>query len=237
MLTPEQEWTLVACGLIAHADDQLEFGEWDHILRLIDANVDEEQVQVWLDLLGDRPALERRFSELEPLLPIVAEQLLERSWQMALADGAGSELEAMVHDRIAEKLGVDPDEAQRLREEWTRKAAKRAELIVSFAAALAHLDGQLDSAEAAQFDSLLERMPIPVARRLEFSMLLHAPPALDSLGSRLAALGEDERESVLYQLAPLVQASHRGERERGAFFELAMQAAIPRERAERLLLG
>jgi hypothetical protein len=33
MLTPEQEWTLVACGLIAHADDELEFGEWDQILR------------------------------------------------------------------------------------------------------------------------------------------------------------------------------------------------------------
>ena len=48
MLTPEQEWTLVACGMIAHADDMLEFGEWDQILRLVDASVDDEQMQPWL---------------------------------------------------------------------------------------------------------------------------------------------------------------------------------------------
>ena len=85
MLTPEQEWILVACGMIAHADDMLEFGEWDQILRLIDANVDAEQLQPWLDLLADRPALERRFAELEPPLPFFAEELLEHAWRMALA--------------------------------------------------------------------------------------------------------------------------------------------------------
>ena len=70
MLTPEQEWTLVACGLIAHADDELEFGEWDQILRLIDAAVDDEEMQPWLDLLGDRPAL-------EPLAELIREAALD----------------------------------------------------------------------------------------------------------------------------------------------------------------
>ena len=235
MLTPEQEWTLVACGMIAHADDMLEFGEWDQILRLIDANVDDSQMQPWLDMLGDRPALERRFAELPPPLPFVCEQLLEQAWRMALADGSGSEVEAAVHDRIAEKFGVSAEQAQEWRDRWTKQAAVRAELVIAFAAALANLDGRMDSAEAVQFDSLLERMPIPVSRRLELSGLLYEPPKLAELGARLAALEIDAREAVLYEIAPLVQASHSGDRERAVFFELASLAAVPDDRAQQLL--
>ncbi|PRP97656.1 Tellurite resistance protein TerB [Enhygromyxa salina] len=235
MLTPEQEWTLVACGMIAHADDMLEFGEWDQILRLIDTNVDDEQMQPWLDMLGDRPTLERRFAELEPPLPHFAEELLEQAWRMALADGSGSEVEAAVHDRIAEKIGVSPDQAQSWRDRWTAEAATRAELVVGFAAALANLDGRMDSAEAAQFDSLLERMPVSVSRRVELSMLLYSPPKLEALGGRLVGLERDAREAVLYEVAPLVQASERGDREREVFFELAELAAVSPERARELL--
>ena len=235
MLTPEQEWTLVACGMIAHADDELEFGEWDQILRLIDTTVEDEQVQPWLDVLGDRPALERRFAELEPPLPFVCEQLLEQAWRMALADGSGSEVEAAVHDRIAEKFGISTEQAQTWREQWTADAATRAELVVSFAAALANLDGRMDSAEAVQFDSLLERMPLTVSRRLELANLLYAPPKIEELGTKLAALAAEAREAVLYDIAPLVQASHSGDREREVFLELASLAAVPPDRAQQLL--
>jgi hypothetical protein len=235
MLTPEQEWILVACGMIAHADDMLEFGEWDQILRLIDANVDDAELSPWLDMLGDRPALERRFAELAPPLPYFNEQLLEHAWRMALADGSGSEVEAAVHDRIAEKIGVDLDEVQKWRDRWTAEAGVRAELVVGFAAALANLDGRMDSEEAVQFDSLLERMPVSVGRRLELAIMLYAPPKLDDLGRRLAGLSAEAREAVLYEIAPLVQASHSGERERDVFLRLAEMAALPRESALSLL--
>jgi tellurite resistance protein len=234
-LSLEQEWTLVACGLIAHADDMLEFGEWDQILRLIDASVEDQDMQPWLDMLGDRPALERRFSELEPPLPFYAEELLEQAWRMALADGSSSEVEAAVHDRIAEKVGVDAEQAAALRQRWSVAAGIRAELVVGFAAALANLDGRMDSAEAAQFDSLLERMPVSVARRVELSALLYMPPKLEVLGERLAALGREQAGTVLQEIAPLVQASARGDREREVFLTLAERAAVPRERAEALL--
>lgn len=234
-LTPEQEWTLVACGLIAHADDMLEFGEWEQILRLIDASVDDDGLQPWLDMLGDRRALERRFAELAPPLPFFTDELLERAWQMALADGTGTEVEAEVHDRIADKLGVATERAAELRQRWTRIAGERAEMVVAFAAALANLDGRMDSAEAAQFDSLLDRMPVTVARRVELATLLYAPPDLAELGLRLAGLGEDAGEAVLQEIAVLVDASSDGTRERAVFLELAERAAIPRERAERML--
>ena len=91
--------------------------------------------------------------------------------------------------------------------------------------------------EAVQFDSLLDRMPIALARRLELSALLYEPPKLEELGARLAALDPEARESVLYEIAPLVQASHSGERERAVFHELASLAAVPPERAKELLEG
>ena len=36
-LTPEQEWILVACGLIAHADGEIKPGERDLILAMLAA--------------------------------------------------------------------------------------------------------------------------------------------------------------------------------------------------------
>ena len=78
-------------------------------------------------------------------------------------------------------------------------------------------------------------MPVSVARRVELAALLYAPPDLAELGRRLGGLGEDARETVLQEIAVLVDASSDGTRERAVFFELAERAAIPRERAERML--
>ncbi len=236
-LTPEQEWVLVGCGLIAHADDILEVGEWDQILRIVDARLADDEAERWLDLLMDRAALEKRFAELPPPLPTFSEELLDHCWRMALADGNGSEVEAAVHDRIADKLGVDGDQAAQLRETWTRKAADRAEIVVSFAAAMANLDGQLDSAEAVAFDSLVERLPLPVHRRVDLAGILYAAPGLDEVADKLRQMAIGDREAVLFELAPLVNASARGERERKAYLELAGLAAVPRDRAEKLLEG
>jgi hypothetical protein len=74
-----------------------------------------------------------------------------------------------------------------------------------------------------------------VGRRIELQMMLYMPPKLDELGQRLAELEPDARESVLYEIAPLVLASERGDRERQVFFELAELAAVPRDRAASLL--
>lgn len=234
-LTPEQEWTLVACGLIAHADEIIEVGEWDQTLRLLDERLDPEDEKRWLDLLADRAALEQRFSSLQPPPPAFNEPLLEQCWRMALADGTGSPVEAEVHDHIAERLGVTPDQAASWREEWTRNGERRAELVLGFAAIMANADGRLDSAEAAQYDTLLERLPISIGRRVELSGKVLDPPALDDVVAGLVELSPRERAAALRDLAPLVNASARGQRERDAFLDLAERIAVPREDAARLL--
>ena len=58
-LSPEQEWTIVACGLVAHADGILEVGEWDQVLYLLDERLDNEESQAWLELLAERRARRR----------------------------------------------------------------------------------------------------------------------------------------------------------------------------------
>ncbi|MCA9681705.1 MAG: hypothetical protein KC457_05885, partial [Myxococcales bacterium] len=80
-----------------------------------------------------------------------------------------------------------------------------------------------------------ERMPVPVARRVELSALLYMPPKLEELGERLAALGREGADAVLQEIGPLVQASARGDEEREVFMRLALSAGVPAERAAALL--
>lgn len=234
-LTPEQEWTLVGCGLIAHADEILDIGEWDEVLRYVGATLSEADQQVWMEVLSNQEQLEQRFGELSPLPSSKAEELLRRCWQMALADGTGSDIEATVHDRIARRLGVDLDHVARMREQWTLQAHARAELTVSLAAMFVNLDGHLDFHEAIHFDNLLERLPIPVGRRVELSELLHTPPTFDALVDRLLALDTGERMRALHSLVPLLRASRRGGRERELFFQLSRKVLGPQGEVERLL--
>lgn len=234
-LTPEQEWTLVGCGLVAHADEILDIGEWDEVLRYVGSTLSDADQQVWMEILSDQSLLEQRFSELDPLPERDCEALLRRAWQMALADGVGTDVEATVHDRIARKLGVELDRVARWRETWTRQAHARAELTVSLAAMFVNLDGHLDFHEAIHFDNLLERLPIPMGRRVELSELLHSPPTFDALVERLMMLDTAERIRALHSLVPLLRASRRGGRERELFFSLSRRVLGNQAAGEKLL--
>ena len=92
-LTPEQEWIIAACGLIAHADGDLSPGESDQMLAMLDERLTPDEHQRWATLLVDGPALTRAFAELPPPLPAFTEPLLEKAWTMALADGHASDAE------------------------------------------------------------------------------------------------------------------------------------------------
>lgn len=235
-LTPEQEWILVACGLIAHADGELKDGECDLILAMLDDRLPESEHTRWLDLLADHEVLRRTFAELPPPLPAFTEQTLERAWSMALADGEGSAAEVVVMEEIAAQLGVTAHELTGWRRQWSERAAELAEHIAAFAAVLIHCDGVLDQDEAAQYRALLERLPLAPGRRAALAdQNLLCAPQLDHVGAHLAALPRDRRLSVLRAIAPLVPASSRPELGREFFLDLASFAAVPRDQALRLL--
>lgn len=235
-VTPEQEWIIAVCGLIAHADGELSPGESDHVLAMLDERLTPDEHARWVRLLGDHDALTAAFAELAPPLPAFAEPLLEKAWMMVLADGDASATELRMLERIAADIGIDADELGGWRARWTAHAAEFAEHIVAFAAVLIHHDGTIDPAEAEQFRGLVGRLPLAPARREALiAAYLAAPPSVDRLGARLAALPRDGRLTVLRALAPLVAASSRADLGRAFFLDLARAAAIPEARARLLL--
>ena len=234
-LSPEQEWTLAACGLIAHADGIIEVGEWDRVLWMLDERIGDDDASEWTDLLEDRDRLGAHLEGLAPPPPLFSEAILEKAWRMALADGAGSEHEAAVHDDLAKRLGVSADEVGRLRAQWLEQAQRRSELVAGFAAVVANLDGRLDPAEAAELDALLERLPVAEGRRPALEAMRDQPPSLDEIVGALLGTDAEERRIALQAIVPLLRASARGDRERELFLDVATRLAIPRGEAERML--
>lgn len=234
-LSLEQEWVIFGCGIIAHADDILEVDEWDRILRLVDVSLPDAEVAELLDLLADRVELEKKFALLEPPPSASHRTILFNCWRMALADGEGSAIEADTYDLIAKRLGVDETVAATWRRDWTERASDQAEVVVSFAAVVANLDGRTDVAEAVEFDSLLERMPLPLGKRGDLSTLIYNPPELDALVERLVTFSDEDKEAVFFELAPLVSGPSRGDRERAVYLDLADRVAVSRVRAEAML--
>lgn len=234
-LSPEQEWVIFGCGIMAHADDILEVGEWDRILRLVDASIPDDEASTLLDVLADRATLEKRFAALDTPPAECHRTVLFQCWRMALADGDGSAIEADTHDLIAKRLGVDEATAANWRDDWTKRASEQAEVVVSFAAVVANLDGRTGVAEAVEFDSLLERMPLSLGKRGDLSTLIYNPPELEALVERLATFSDEDKEAVFFELAPLVSGPSRGDRERAVYLDLADRVAVSRDRAEALL--
>jgi len=234
-MTPEQEWLLVGCGLIAHADEVLHLGEWESALRLIDYAISEPERERWRAIFADIDELEDHFVRLPPLAADRRHAILHRCWKMALVDGGASDIEETVHDRLARRLGITDQQVAAWREAWTQEAYDYAEMVAGLAAAFVNLDGELGIQEAIRFEQLLERLPLPIGRRLELPHLLHRPPALDPLTERLAALNLDDRLAALAVLVPLLGASERGGRERDAYYEIAARLRIEREAADRLI--
>ena len=237
-LMPEQEWILVACGLIAHADGDLKDGESDLILAMLEEQLPEDEHRRWLELLRDLDGLRATFRELPPPLPAFTEQTLEKAWAMALADGDASPSEVAVMEEIAGQLGVNARELAGWRRQWTEQAADLGEHIAAFAAVMIHHDGVLDTDEIAQYRALLDRLPLAPERRNTLAAeYLAAAPKLNHVGARLAALPRERRLAVLRAIGPLVSASSHADLGRDFFLELATIAAVPREQALRLLFA
>lgn len=234
-LTPEQEWTLVACGLVAHADGVLKEGECDQVLAMVDERLSAADQEHWVALLASREALLAHVDELPPILPLFHEALLERAWAMVLADGEIGESERQVVDEIAKMLGADLEDLKGWIEAWTREAVALAEHKAAFAALLIHRDGTIDDAEAIRFNALVDQMPVSAAQREGMRAFLDNPPTLDHVGARLAALPREKRVEILRAIAPLVAASQNEAVGREFFLDLCGQAGIDPAAAERML--
>ncbi len=234
-LSLEEEWTVVASGLIAHADEILERGEWDTILSFLGDSLSVEERETWLEVLADQGLLEDRYAALVDPPAEFVDELLRRCWRVALADGEGSDIEESVHDRIAMRLDADLDRVDALRRKWTSDAEAKAAATLALAAVFVNLDGVLDFHEAVHFDELLGRSPVPIGRRVELAALLNDPPSVDDVVAQLNQLTLGERLEALGELVPLVRASLRKQEEQAAFVNVMTRAGVQGEAAEKLI--
>ncbi len=234
-LSPEQEWTLVACGLMAHADGIVEVGEWEQVLWMLDERIDDGSAQTWLDRLSDAAALREHMTTVPVPPPFLSEGILEKAWRMGLADGRGSEAEVAVHNDLANALGVSAEEASQWRSQWTEAAAARSELIAGFAALIAQADGEVSQSERAGFEDLLARLPLAAGTRGAMSNLIDEPPEMMMLVGGFTALAPEERRIAMLGLVPIVRADDRGDAAQEAFLDLAEAVAIGRDDAQRML--
>ncbi|MCB9755566.1 MAG: hypothetical protein H6713_37020 [Myxococcales bacterium] len=234
-LSLEEEWTVVASGLIAHADEILERGEWDTVLGFLGDSLEPTERETWLEVLSDQGLLEERYAQLSDPPAAFRNELMRRCWRVALADGEGSDIEESVHDRIALRLELDLERVAELRVKWTREAEAKAAATLALAAVFVNLDGHLDFHEAVHFDELLGRSPVPIGRRVELAALLNDPPSVDDVVAQLNQLTLDERLEALGELVPLVRASLRKQEEQAAFVNVMARAGVQGEAAERLI--
>ncbi len=233
-LSPEQEWTLLACGLMAHADGILETQEWGQVLWMLDERIEPGDSKTWVARLADVDAL-RAHAKATPIPPpFLCEDILSKAWRMGLAGGGGSEREVAMHDELATMLGEDAASVLAWRQTWTQDAAARAELIAGFAAIIARADGEVTDAERTSFQSLLNRLPLAAGTQGAMTNLLDEPPEMMMLIGGFAALRPEERRIAMLELVPVVKADDHDEGPK-AFLQLAEAIAIDPGEAQRML--
>jgi tellurite resistance protein len=234
-LSPEQEWTLTACGLVAHADGILEAGEWDQVLWMLDERLGAAEATEWVGWLSDEATLRARMKGMSPPAPLFTETILDKAWRMALADGEASEAERTVHDEIAGILGATPPELDAWRTQWLTRAQRRSEIVAGFAAVLAASDGVTEPMERTRYAELLDRLPLGPGRREAMETQLDAPPDIEALIGQTLGLDPEDRGLALMAIVPMVRAAGTGTVERALYLDLAERVAIDPDQAERWL--
>ncbi|MBK8266131.1 MAG: TerB family tellurite resistance protein [Nannocystis sp.] len=228
-LTPEQEWTLVGCGLLALADRVLTGSEASRLLLLVSAYLDADEQDEWMDKLTDHQALTDHFEKMSPPPAEEHQALLERVWTIALADGEASMTEIRAFDQVGARLGLAADQLSVLRKKWTYQAMEAAELAVGFLALLLHRGGPPSEHDITRYDATLARLPLGKVRRERLHEQLTAPPSAAHLAEQIHRLSRIRQLEVLSVIADQLKDFPRRERARELFEEIAEPAGISSE--------
>ncbi len=225
-LTSQQEWTLLACAWIAHADDVLEVGEWDLMVKLLEGGIPEEDEADAMAMVMDKSAVTERMKTIEVDASVHADSVLALAWRMALSDGSVADAETTAHDEIAARLGATKEAAAELRSAVLREATTEAEVLIGFAAGVVASDGRIDASELVEFDDLISGLPVDQEKRESLVSTLHEPPARAAIVAQFASLTELSQLRVMHQLGPIVAAAHRGDAEVSIAVALAVEAGM-----------
>ena len=105
-LSLESQWTVVACGVMAHADGVLDGEECDLLLAMVEGEADAEEYSAWLSTISDRPRLEEMLTQLTAPPEPTHREILETAWTVAVVDGerTAPEEEALTRITLADLI-------------------------------------------------------------------------------------------------------------------------------------
>ena len=233
-LSPDTEWVIVSCGLIAHADGVLDGEECERLLTMLDDELDGDAYSEWLGLVSDREGLEQRFEQLPVPAAHLHRDLLEQAWNMAMVDGDRCEAEVEALHKIAAKLGVEGVQLDFWREAWTTSEHNFSEQTALAAARVLGGGQPLVGDDAKLIAALVDVLPTTDEHR---DVLRETVPGEDegSLGRALAAQPRKARIRLLRLVAPLVVEAVDQAGSRDRFNQFASGAGIPQYEVERIM--
>ncbi|KIG16911.1 hypothetical protein DB30_04073 [Enhygromyxa salina] len=226
-MSPETEWVLVASGLIAHADDELDGNEVERLMAIVDEQIPEEDYSDWLALIGDKAKLEARYAALPNPPEAQHRVVLEQAWTMAMVDGDRSASELVVLVNIAERFGVDPVQLEFWRAAWTEAEQELSLRVAEFAVVCLSGNELLFEDDHSLFLDLIARLPTTHDERERLGALANEPP-VDSaeLARALAAMPRIRRLQVFNMVAPLIRDAVGAEAARTRFVDIGQTAGL-----------
>jgi tellurite resistance protein len=203
-LSVQTQWTLVASGLIAHADEVMAGEECERLMTMLDERADADEYTAWFELVSDPDKLFAKLETLPALPEAHHREVLEEAWLMAAADGKRLPEEAEMLGRVARKLGVESVQLDFWRDAWT--ATQNAMCEVATAATVACLVGGRSATaadrEAAQ--RVWELLPVTEDQHAALQRVLTASHTHDDAARQLQALGRPQRKATLRAVATVI---------------------------------
>jgi tellurite resistance protein len=234
-LSLTSQWTLVACGVMAHADGVLDGEECDRLLAMVEDEADGEEYSEWLAALGDAKKLEQMLEELPPPPAEDHREILENAWTLAIVDGERTEPEAVALERIATRLGIETVQLEFWREAWTEAQTTFARNVTEALVVILGGDAPVAEDDRKLLTEFVWRLPTSNEHREELAATVAEARDKDAVARELTALPRRRRQWLLRLLAPTARASTNAEAAGARFIALAEAAGLDRARAEALL--
>jgi tellurite resistance protein len=234
-LSLTSQWTLVACGVMAHADGVLDGEECDRLLAMVEDEADGEEYSEWLAVLGDARRLEQLLEELPPAPSDDHREILENAWTLAIVDGERTDPEAAALERIAGRLGVESVQLEFWREAWTEGQTTFARNVTEALVVILGGDAPVADDDRKLLTEFVWRLPTSNEHREELAATVGEARDKEAVARELTALPRRRRQWLLRLLAPTAHASARPDDASRRFIELADAVGVDRNRAEALL--
>ncbi len=210
-LSLESQWTVVACGVMAHADGVLDGQECDQLLALVEDEADAEDYSAWLSTISDAARLQEMLAQLPPPPETAHREILETAWTLAVADGERTAAEHDALERIAARLGVASVQLEFWRDAWTQGQHDLAELVADAACVVLAGSAPLSEDDRTRVAALLRDVPTTDVHREELAAGTVVPKDDQDVGRRLRAIPKRRRQWLVKTLAPLTARANRRE--------------------------